>query len=90
MNKLLNGTFTAITLAVALPALAKAPEISGNTSGINDAILINNVAAAAIGSGAKEPIAIGGNISQLVITGSNGTTCTIPLDNGKMKGISCK
>ncbi|MBR6877699.1 MAG: hypothetical protein IKN18_06450 [Neisseriaceae bacterium] len=82
--------FTAFAFLVAIPAMAKDPVISSNTSGISDDKLINSVAAASIGSGVKEPLKISGNANQLSISGSNKTVCTVPLANGKMKGISCK
>ncbi|XXQ67493.1 hypothetical protein ACKLNO_07630 [Neisseriaceae bacterium B1] len=89
MNKILTTTFASITLICTLPALAKEPKIDSNTSGVSGAV-VNNAAAAAIGSGAKEPLTISGSSSQLVITGSNGTSCKIPLNNGKINGVSCK
>lgn len=81
---------TSITFLIALPAFAKDPVISNNTSGITDDKLINSIAAASIGSGVKEPLNISGNANQLVISGSNSTVCQVPLANGNMKGISCK
>lgn len=89
MNKILGFTFASITLACTLPALAKEPKIESNTSGVSGA-LVDNAAAAAIGSGAKEPLTISGNSSQLIITGSNGTSCKIPIADGKINGVSCK
>lgn len=90
--------FTSLaTIAMIGSALAKDPAISANTSGINDTKLINNVAVSAIASGAKEPITISsqnnGDNRQIIVTGSNGTTCHIPISNSnppQMLRISCK
>ena len=84
-----------LLMLIALPTLAKEPQIASNSSGVTDGGLINNIAASAIGMGTKEPL----NISEiqangkrvLVVSGSNGTSCKVPIsDDNKMSGISCK
>lgn len=91
MNQSLTAIFASIALFASVAAMAKDPEIASNSSGVEDAKLINSIAAAAKGSGVTEPLNISGNSSQLVVTGSNGTRCEVPLIDGKMKkGIRCK
>lgn len=81
-------------LMTSTSALAKEPAIASNTSGITDSKFINNVAVSAIASGAKEPINISANGNrQIIVTGSNGTTCNIPISDSnppQMLKISCK
>lgn len=90
MKKILTVTFTLFALTTTLPALAKDPKIDSNTSGISDTVLISSAALSAIGSGAKEPLNISGNSNQLIIEGSNGISCNIPVTNGKINGVNCK
>lgn len=84
-------TLTALALLSAT-ASAKEPKIASDNSGIGDAKLINNAAAAAIGAGAKEPLHISKSGDKLIISGSDATKCTVPVagDPPKMQGISCK
>ena len=89
---------SAIALLVASPlAMAKDPTIASNSSGVKDAGFINSMASAASGMGAKEPLEISesndGGKRVLVVAGSNGTTCRVPVSDGnspKMMGINCK
>ncbi|MDO4434493.1 MAG: hypothetical protein Q4B82_07945 [Alysiella sp.] len=97
MNTKLTTAASLALLLLALPVAAKEPQIANNTSGFSDANLITSAAASAIGSGAKEPLNISaenaGGKSQLIIQGSNGITCKVPLSAGstpQMQGISCK
>ena len=66
-------------------------------SSVKDAGFINSMASAANGMGAKEPLTISesndGSKRVLVVAGSNGTTCRVPVSDGnppKMMGINCK
>ena len=89
---------SAIALLVASPlAMAKDPTIASNSSSVKDAGFINSMASAANGMGVKEPLTISesndGGKRVLVVTGSNGTTCRVPVSDGnppKMMGINCK
>ncbi|WII93115.1 hypothetical protein QEO94_10920 [Kingella negevensis] len=75
-------------------AADKEPQIQSNSSSVTDNAFINSIAAASIGMGAKEPLAISetqANGKQtLIVSGSNGITCRIPVANNHMTGISCK
>ena len=74
-----------LLMLIALPALAKEPQIASNSSSLTDGGLINNIAASAI----SETQANGKRV--LVVSGSNGTSCKVPVsDDNKMSGISCK
>ena len=78
-------------------AKEKTPNIQANTSSLGNSALINNIALAATGMGAKEPLSISDtqlNGKRAVqVTGSNGTVCRVPISEGsepQMMGISCK
>ena len=89
---------SAIALLVASPlAMAKDLAITSNSSSVKDADFINSMASAANGMGAKEPLTISesndGGKRVLVVAGSNGTTCRVPVSDGnppKIMGINCK
>lgn len=98
MKNTTSRVLVACTLAMLAPfAMAKEPQISSNTSGIDDADFLTNITNASVGMGAAEPLSIsstqnGGKLV-VVVTGSNGTSCKIPTSNGnppQMQGINCK
>lgn len=78
-------------------AKEKTPNIQANTSSLGDSALIDNIAVAATGMGAKEPLSISDTQSNgkraVQVMGSNGTVCRVPISEGsepQMMGISCK
>ena len=96
MKKLILTSASSLFVASPL-AMAKDPTIAANSSSVTDAGFITSMASAANGMGAKEPLNISetseGGKRVLVVAGSNGTTCRVPVSDGnppKMMGINCK
>lgn len=88
----LKLTALAALALISATAAAKEPKIEENSSGIDDGKLINNIAAAAVGMGVKEPLRISKSGSNVIVSGSTATKCTVPVAGNppKMQGISCK